>query len=161
MTIAVGDRLPDVTFHVMQDGKVTEMTTKQVFAGKKVALFAVPGAYTPTCHLKHLPGFIANVDAFKKKGVATVACTAVNDAFVLGQWAKDTGADGRILMLGDGSATFAKAIGLGLDLDKGGLGMRSQRYAMLVDDGVVKVLNVEPKAGEAVASGAEALLAAI
>lgn len=143
MTIKVGDRLPDAIFTVMGPEGPKSIKTSDVFAGKKVALFAVPGAYTPTCHKEHLPGFLAHLDELTKKGVDTVACTAVNDIFVLDYWAKDTGSMDKILMLADGSANFAKAIGLEIDLTGRGMGMRSKRYAMLVDDGVVKVLNVE------------------
>ncbi len=158
MTIAVGQKLPVATFGTMQDGKPEELTTDQVFAGKHVAVFAVPGAYTPTCHLKHLPGFVANAKTFRDKGLDTIACISVNDVFVLGQWCKDTGADGTILMLADGSGDFTRAIGMELDLSGDGLGLRSKRYAMLVRNGVVEALNVEENAGVAVASSAEALL---
>ena len=143
MTIKVGDRLPETAFTVMGPDGPAPRTTAEVFAGKKVALFAVPGAYTPTCHKQHLPGFIDREAELKGKGVDTIACTAVNDVFVLTHWAKDCGADGKVLMLADGSADFAKKIGLDIDLTARGLGVRSKRYAMLVDDGVVKVLNVE------------------
>jgi peroxiredoxin len=143
MTIKIGDKLPDATFMVMGADGPTKKTTAEVFAGKKVALFAVPGAYTPTCHQQHMPGFVSRVDELKAKGIDTIACTAVNDIFVLTQFAKDTGATGKILMLADGNGDFAKAIGLDIDLAGFGLGLRSKRYAMLVDDGVVKVLNVE------------------
>jgi glutaredoxin/glutathione-dependent peroxiredoxin len=119
------------------------ITTAEVFKGKKVAMFAVPGAYTPTCHKQHMPGFVERAAEIKAKGVDAVVCTAVNDIFVLSQWAKDTGADGKILMLADGSADFAKLTGLEIDLISRGLGIRSKRYAMLVEDGVVKALNVE------------------
>jgi peroxiredoxin len=143
MTIKVGDRLPDAKFTVMGANGPEPKTVKDVFAGKKVALFAVPGAYTPTCTKSHLPGFVDRVGELKGKGIDAIACTAVNDIFVLTNWAKDTGATGKIEMLADGSGDFAKAIGLDLDLSGFGLGLRSKRYAMLVDDGVVKVLNVE------------------
>jgi peroxiredoxin len=160
MAIAVGEKLPEATFGVMRDGKSGKMTTGEIFKGKRVALFAVPGAYTPTCHMKHMPGFIANADAFKRKGIE-IACVSVNDAYVMGQWGKDTGAEAQgILMLADGSGAFTKAIGLDLDLDKHGLGLRSQRYAMLVNDGVVEVLNIEENSGEAETSSADNLLAA-
>ncbi|MEZ5775570.1 MAG: peroxiredoxin [Hyphomicrobiaceae bacterium] len=161
MTIAVGERLPDQTFKIMKGGQPADVRTSAIFAGRTVALFAVPGAYTPTCHLKHLPGFLANVDAFKQKGVDEVACTSVNDIFVLTQWAKDTGSDGRILMLADGGGAFAKAIGMDLDLGAFGLGLRSKRYAMLVKDGVVAALNIEENAGVADVSSAERLLEAL
>jgi peroxiredoxin len=143
MTIKIGDRLPDAKFTVMGSDGPAAKTVADVFAGKKVALFAVPGAYTPTCTNDHMPGFVNRVDEFKAKGIDAVACTAVNDVFVLTNWAKDTGAAGKIVMLADGSGDFAKAIGLDIDLSNFGLGLRSKRYAMLVDDGVVKALNVE------------------
>ena len=143
MTIKVGDRLPEAKFTVMGPNGPKPVTTEEVFKGKKVALFAVPGAYTPTCHQQHMPGFVARYDELKRKGVDTVACTAVNDIFVLDHWAKDSAGTGKILMLADGNAEFAKKIGLDIDLSGFGLGTRSKRYAMLVDDGMVKVLNVE------------------
>lgn len=143
MTIKVGDRIPDSKFTVMGPEGPAARTTGDVFTGRKVALFAVPGAYTPTCHKNHMPGFVDRVDELKKRGVDAVACTAVNDVFVLTNWAKDTGADGKIDMLADGSADFVKALGLEIDLSGFGLGVRSKRYAMLVDDGVVKVLNID------------------
>jgi len=143
MTIKVGDRLPDAGFMVMTAEGPAKRTTGEIFAGKKVALFAVPGAFTPTCQQQHVPGFVARVDELKGKGVDTIACTAVNDVFVLAEFAKTTGADGNILMLADGNGDFAKKIGLDVDLSDFGLGLRSKRYAMLVDDGVVEVLNVE------------------
>lgn len=143
MTIEVGSRLPDATFNVMgADGPKT-VTTAEVFAGKKVALFAVPGAYTPTCHKAHLPGFVERAGELAAKGVDLIACTAVNDIFVLSHWAKDCGAEGKVLMLADGGAEFATKIGLQIDLASRGFGVRSKRYAMMVEDGVVKVLNVE------------------
>lgn len=143
MTIKVGDHLPDGKFTVMGPEGPTPKAVSEVFAGKKVALFAVPGAYTPTCSKSHLPGFVDRTGELKAKGIDTIACTAVNDIFVLTNWAKDTGATGKIEMLADGSGDFAKAIGLDIDLSNFGLGLRSKRYAMLVEDGVVKVLNVE------------------
>lgn len=143
MTIKVGDKLPDAKFVVMGPDGPSEVSTADVFAGKKVALFAVPGAYTPTCHKQHLSGFLDHLGELGAKGVDTVACTAVNDIFVLTHWAKDLGADGKITMLADGSADFAKATGLEIDLTSRAFGVRSKRYAMLVEDGVVKVLNVE------------------
>lgn len=143
MTLNVGDRLPVGKFTVMGPDGPQPKTVDEVFAGKKVAIFAVPGAYTPTCSKSHMPGFVDRVDELKAKGIDTIACTAVNDVFVLTNWAKDMGATGKIEMLADGSGDFAKAIGLEIDLSNFGLGLRSKRYAMLVDDGVVKVLNVE------------------
>ena len=143
MALKVGDRLPDVTFTTMGPDGPKPVSTGEFFGGRKVALFAVPGAYTPTCHAKHMPGFVDRAGELAAKGIDAVACTAVNDVFVLTNWAKDTGAEGKIAMLADGSAVFAKAIGLDMDLTERGLGVRSRRYAMLVEDGVVKVLNVE------------------
>jgi peroxiredoxin len=143
MTIKVGDKLPDSTFMTMgPDGAPKPTQTSEVFAGKKVALFAVPGAYTPTCHRQHMAGFVQNYDELKNK-VDMVACTAVNDVFVLTAWAKESKADGKIKMLADGSADFAKKLGLDIDLTTRGLGVRSRRYSMVVEDGVVKALNVE------------------
>ena len=143
MTIKIGDTLPDTTFTVMTAEGPKPVNSADLFKGKKVALFAVPGAYTPTCHKAHMPGFVDRVAEIKAKGVDEVACTAVNDVFVLSAWGKETGAEGKITMLADGSADFAKALGLEIDLTKHGLGVRSKRYAMLVDNGVVKVLNIE------------------
>ncbi|WP_072369197.1 peroxiredoxin [Hyphomicrobium sp. NDB2Meth4] len=143
MTIKVGDKLPEASFAVMTSEGPAEKTTAEIFAGKKVAMFAVPGAFTPTCQQQHVPGFVARVDELKAKGIDTIACTAVNDIFVLTQFAKETGAEGKILMLADGSADFAKKVGLDIDLSSRGFGVRSKRYSMLVEDGVVKSLNVE------------------
>lgn len=143
MAIKVGDKLPEATFTTMTADGPKPMTTAEVFGGKKVALFAVPGAYTPTCHKQHMPGFVERAEELKKKGFDTVACTAVNDVFVLTNWSKDSQADGKIQMLADGSADFAKKLGLEIDLTARGLGVRSKRYAMAVEDGVVKILNIE------------------
>ncbi|MFO7298174.1 MAG: peroxiredoxin [Pseudomonadota bacterium] len=159
MTIKVGDRLPEATFTIMGPEGPKPVTTSEVFGGKKVALFAVPGAYTPTCHKQHMPGYVANAEEFKNKGFDMIACTAVNDIFVLSQWAKDTGAEGKITMLADGSAEFAKKIGLDIDLTARGLGIRSKRYSMIVEDGVVKVLNVEDAPPQHDKSSASTLLA--
>ena len=161
MAIKVGDKLPDAKFTVMGPEGPTAKSVAEVFTGKKVALFAVPGAYTPTCHKNHMPGFVDRVGELKGKGIDTVACTAVNDIFVLTNWAGDTGADGKIEMLADGSGDFAKAIGLDIDLSAFGLGLRSKRYAMLVDDGVVKVLNIEDSPPQAEKSSAENLCSMI
>ena len=144
MTIKVGDSLPDSTFMTMgPDGTPKPTKTAEIFGGKRVALFAVPGAYTPTCHKQHMAGFVQNYDELKSKKFDVVACTSVNDIFVLTNWAKDSKADGKILMLADGSAEFAKKIGLEIDLGARGLGTRSKRYSMVVEDGVVKALNLE------------------
>jgi peroxiredoxin len=161
MTITIGDRLPDATFRVLGPEGPKPVATSEVFAGKKVVLFAVPGAFTPTCHLKHLPGFIKNIDAFKAKGVDTVACVAVNDPFVLGAWEEASGGKGKVLFLSDGNAEFTKKLGLEFDGSGLGLGTRSKRYAMLVQDGVVKALNIEGSPGVAEESTAEKLLEAL
>src|SRR5215813_89927 len=158
MAIKVGDRLPNASFTVMTADGPKPKTTDEIFKGKKVVLFAVPGAFTPTCHKNHLPGFLQNADAIKAKGIDTIAVTGVNDVFVMDAWKRDTKAEGKIEFLADGSAEFAKAMGLSVDLGARGLGTRSQRYAMLVEDGVVKKLNVEDAPGKADVSGAENLL---
>jgi len=158
MTIAIGDRLPDATFRVMGPDGVKTLGTSDVFGGKKVVLFAVPGAFTPTCHLKHLPGFIESADEFKQLGIDTVACVAVNDPFVLGAWADASGGKGKVLFLSDGNAEFTKQIGMDFDGSGVGLGIRSKRYAALVEDGVVKALNVEDSPGVAVESTAARIL---
>jgi peroxiredoxin len=148
MTIKVGERLPEATFRIMgPEGTPKAATTAEVFGGKKVALFAVPGAYTPTCHKQHMAGFVQNYDDLKSKKFDVVACTAVNDIFVLTNWAKDSKADGKILMLADGSAEFAKKVGLDVDRGEAGMGVRSRRYSMIVDNGVVTSLNVDEAPG--------------
>jgi peroxiredoxin len=162
MPIKVGDKLPNATFRVMTaEGPNKPKTTDDVFKGKKVALFAVPGAFTPTCNNLHIPSFLNNIDAFKAKGVATIAVTGVNDAFVMEAWKKATNAVGKIDFLADGNAEFAKAIDMAFDGSGNGLGTRSRRYSMLVDDGVVKVLNIEDAPGKCDISGGQALLAQI
>lgn len=161
MSIKVGDRLPEAKFTVMGADGPEPRTTEEVFAGRKVALFAVPGAYTPTCHKQHMPGFIERVDELKGRGIDTIACTAANDIFVLTSWASDTGATDKVQMLADGNADFAKAIGLDVDLSAFGLGTRSKRYAMLVEDGVVKVLNVEDAPSQHDKASATTLCSAI
>lgn len=160
--LSVGDKLPsDVTLNYFDgEGNMQEITVGDLTKGKKVVMFAVPGAFTPTCSLKHLPGFIERADELKGKGVDTIACISVNDAFVMDAWGKSVGADGKVLMLADGSAVFAKAIGAELDLNDKGLGMRSRRYAMLVDDSVVKVLNME-EGGAFTVSSADDILNAL
>jgi len=137
-----------------------EISTDEVFAGKKVVLFALPGAFTPTCSAKHLPGFVEQAAAIKAKGVDTIACLSVNDPFVMGAWGKDQGVGDKVLMLADGSGDFTKAVGLELDLAGRGFGLRSQRYAMIVDDGVVTTLNVEDS-GAFLVSSADAILEAL
>ena len=158
MTIKPGDKLPEAAFRIMSpDGPVIR-TTDDVFKGKRVVLFAVPGAFTPTCHKNHLPGFVTNADAIKAKGISEIIVTAVNDVFVMDAWKKASSADGTVEFLSDGNADFAKAIGLDLDASGNGLGTRSKRYSMIVDDGVVKSLNIEEAPGKADLSGAENLL---
>ena len=158
MAIKVGDRLPSATFTTMTAEGPKPQTTDDIFKGKKVVLFAVPGAFTPTCDKNHLPGFVTNADKIKGKGIDTIAVTGVNDVFVMNAWKKASGAEGKVEFLADGSANFAKALGLSIDLGERGLGTRSQRYSMVVDDGVVKALNVEDAPGKADISGAENLL---
>ena len=158
MTIKVGDRLPSVTLRQVTPEGPKEVASEDFFRGKKVALFAVPGAFTPACSQRHLPGFVDHAADIKAKGVDEVACVAVNDAAVMGAWGKSQKTEGKVTMLADGSGEFAKALGLDLDLTKGGLGIRSKRYAMLVDNGVVKSLAVEAQPGQVEASSAEALL---
>jgi glutaredoxin/glutathione-dependent peroxiredoxin len=157
MPIKVGDRLPNAKFRVMTSEGPAWKTTDDVFKGKKVALFAVPGAYTGTCHKMHMPTIVQNVDAIKGKGVHQVAVTAVNDVFVMDAWKKATAAD-KVEFLADGNGEFAKAIDLTFDGSGNGLGTRSKRYSMLVDDGVVKSLNIEESPGKVEVSGGDALL---
>ncbi len=161
MTIKVGDRLPDATFKVNRGNDLIDMSTADLTAGKKVVLFAVPGAFTPTCHAKHMPSYLEHYDALKAKGVDTIACVAVNDPFVLAEWAKSTGCGDKIVLLSDGNAEFTKAIGLDFDGSGFKLGTRSMRYAMVVDDGVVKTLAVEEAPPVMEVSGADKILAAL
>lgn len=157
MTIKVGDKIPSVKLkHMTKDGP-KDITTDEIFGGKKVALFALPGAFTPTCSAKHLPGFVQNADQIKSKGVGTIACLSVNDAFVMDAWGKNQNVGDKVLMLADGSADFTKALGLELDLTPNGMGLRSRRYSMVVDNGVVQHLNVE-KPGAFEVSNAETIL---
>ena len=158
MTIKVGDRIPSATLNVIRDG-VQSVGTDEIFKGKKVVLFSVPGAFTPTCSEKHLPGFVEHYQEFRKRGVEVV-CMAVNDAFVMKAWAKDRGVPEGLLMLADGNGDFAKSLGLEMDASKFGMGMRSKRFALYVEDGVVKQVHVEAP-GEFKVSSAEAMLAAV
>jgi len=157
MTIKIGDKLPQAEFTTMTADGQQKLSTDNIFAGRKVVLFAVPGAFTPTCSMNHLPGFVQNIAAIKAKGVDAVACVAVNDVFVMDAWGKSSGANGGIMMLADGNGDFARALGLEFDLTQAGLGKRSKRYSMIVDNGVVKALNVEDKPGVNV-SGADTVL---
>jgi glutaredoxin/glutathione-dependent peroxiredoxin len=160
MTIKVGDKIPSVTLRYLTPEGPKAVSSDEFFAGKKVALFAVPGAYTRTCSQRHLPGYVAHAAEIKAKGVDTIACIAVNDPFVMGAWGKEHQADDKIVMLGDGSGDFARAVGLELDRMKEGMGIRSQRYSMLVDNGVVRALHVEAP-GQFDVSSAEAMLKAL
>ena len=157
MAVKVGDRVPSVTLHYLGKEGMQSVSSDEFFKGKKVALFALPGAYTRTCSSRHLPGYVQNAAALKQKGVDTIACLSVNDAFVMDAWGKEHGADDKVVMLGDGSCEFTKAMGLSVDRISAGMGMRSQRYSMIVDDGVIKELHVEPS-GEYGVSSAEAML---
>lgn len=161
MTIKVGDKIPNATLRQVTEDGVKPVTTEEFFNGRKVVLFGLPGAFTPTCHKNHLPGFIAEEAKFKAKGVDEIAMTSVNDHFVLGAWAKATGSAGHVTFLADGNAEFAHALGLEFDAAMGGLGVRSKRYSMLVEDGVVMQLNVEESPGKADLSGATHLLGQI
>ena len=157
MSIKIGDKLPEATFMCPTADGPAPQSTNDIFAGKTVALFAVPGAFTPTCSAKHLPSFRDAAQALQAKGVDGIACLSVNDVFVMGEWGKASGAEGKIQMLADGNGAFTKAIGLELDASGFGMGARSQRYAMLVENGVVKQLNVED-GGAYEVSSAEYLL---
>ncbi len=157
MTIKPGDRIPHAEFITRTADGEQKLATDVVFAGRKVVLFGVPGAFTPTCSMNHLPGFLNELAALKAKGADMIACTSVNDVYVMDAWAKATGADGKITMLADGNGEFARAIGLNVDRTKSGMGERSRRYSMIVDNGVVRTLNVEDKPGINV-SGADTIL---
>jgi peroxiredoxin len=155
--IQVGDKIPSVTLKVMQGGQMKDLGTDAIFAGKKVVLFAVPGAFTPTCSAKHLPGFIEKADEIRARGVDTIACVSVNDAFVMDAWGRDRGAGDKVLMLADGNGDLARALGLDFDGSGIGFGLRSQRYALVAQDGVVRTLAVE-KPMKFEVSSAEAIL---
>ena len=160
MTIQVGDKIPDITLTTMTAEGPAPVTSADLFGGKKGVLFAVPGAFTPTCSAKHLPGFVGNADAIKAKGVDTVACLSVNDPFVMGAWGKDQNVGSNVMMLADGAAAFNTAMGLDWDLSAKGLGVRSQRYVMVIDDGTVTHLAVE-EAGAFDVSSAESVLSVL
>src|SRR6185312_617280 len=158
MTIKAGDRIPSATLNVIRDG-VQSVSTDELFKGKKAVLFSVPGAFTPTCSEKHLPGFVEHYQEFRKRGIEVI-CMAVNDAFVMKAWARDRHVPDGLLMLADGNGDFAKSLGLEMDASKFGMGMRSKRFALYVEDGVVKQVHVEAP-GEFKVSSAEAMLAAV
>jgi glutaredoxin/glutathione-dependent peroxiredoxin len=153
MALKVGDKVPSVTLRYVTPEGVKAVSAEEFFAGKKVALFAVPGAYTRTCSSRHLPSYVTNAAALKAKGINEIACLSVNDAFVMNAWGKEHGADDKIVMLGDGSCEFTEAMGLTNDRREAGMGMRSQRYSMIVDNGVIKELNVEPSGEYGISSG--------
>lgn len=157
MTIKVGDKLPEATFRVMKDGKPADLSVSDLTKGKKVALFAVPGAFTPTCSARHLPGYKEKAAEMRAKGVDAIACVAVNDVFVMNAWGKDQQVGDDVLMLSDGNGDFARALGLEMNASGFGMGSRSQRYSMIVEDGVVKQLNVE-KPGEFNVSSADFMM---
>ena len=157
MAIQVGDKIPATTFRYVSPEGPKEMSSDELFRGKKVVLFAVPGAFTPACSQRHLPGYVDKAAELKAKGVDTIACLSANDHFVMNAWGKEHSADGKVTMLGDGSCELTQALGLTVDRTEAGMGIRSQRYSMVVEDGVVKELNVEPS-GEYGVSSAEAML---
>ena len=152
MTINVGDRIPSATLLKATAEGPQPVDTESFFAGRKIALFAVPGAFTPTCSARHLPGFVDRAEELKGKGVDEIACVSVNDAFVLQAWARDAGAEGKVTMLADGNGEFSKALGLTMDASKFGMGTRAQRFSAIVEDGVVKQLNVEEPGAFSVSS---------
>jgi peroxiredoxin len=151
--IKVGDKIPSTTVREVKEEGVQEVTTDEFFKGKRVALFAVPGAFTSTCSVKHLPSFVNNAEALKKKGIDAVACTAVNDAAVMRAWGENGHAAGKVTMLADGNGDFARALGVEADMTKAGMGKRSRRYSMLVENGVVKQFNLEEPGAFGVSSG--------
>ena len=157
MAIKVGDTIPSIDLMTMTADGPSCISTDDIFSGKKIAFFGLPGAFTPTCSAKHLPGFVQNADALKAKGIDTIVCLAVNDAFVMGAWGQDQNVDDRVMMVADGSAAFTKATGLGLDLAKRGLGLRCQLFSMVVVDGVVQSLHIDP-AGSFEDTSAEKML---
>jgi peroxiredoxin len=157
MTIGIGDTLPAGKFKTMGEGGPQELTTAQLFDGKRVLLVSVPGAFTPTCHARHLPGYIAQAEELKKHGIDTVACMAVNDVHVMNAWGKATGADGKVLMLADGSGEYVRALGLEQDLSATGMGLRGRRFALVAKNGVVEQLNIEAP-GKFAVSGADSML---
>jgi len=160
MAVKEGDKVPSAKLKVKTSDGIKDVNTDEYFKGKKVVLFALPGAFTPTCSAKHVPGFVQNYDQLKQKGVDKIACVSVNDAFVMEAWGRDQKCDSKVDMLADGNADFTKAMGLELDARGNGMGIRSRRYAMVVDDGVIKKLNVE-EPGAFDVSSAESMLKAL
>jgi glutaredoxin/glutathione-dependent peroxiredoxin len=158
MTISIGENLPQATFKTMTADGAKNITTDEIFAGKKVVLFGVPGAFTPTCSNDHLPGYLENYDAIIGRGIDTIAVVAVNDHHVMGAWARFSGGEGKLLFLADGNGDFVRAAGLEADMSAGGMGVRARRFSMIVDNGKVTALNIEGKPGQAVDSGAAKIL---
>lgn len=161
MALSAGEKLPNATLTIMTDEGPAPFELSSLTSGKKVVIFGVPGAFTPTCHGNHLPGFLDNLEAFKAKGIDEIAVVSVNDVFVMDQWATDTGGAGKIHYLSDGACAYTKSIGMEIDLSDYGMGFRSKRYSMLVEDGTVTVLNIEDAPSTATQSGAAALLEAL
>ena len=159
MAIKTGDRIPNISLSTMTADGPKDISTDEIFSGKKVLMFALPGAFTPTCNMAHLPGYVVNHDAIKEKGVDTIVCLAVNDPFVMGAWGQAQNVEDNILMLSDGSASLTEALGLELDLTARNFGIRSQRYALIAEDGVITHLNVESSGPELKVSDAETMMA--
>lgn len=157
MTIKIGDKIPSATLMQMKGGAPQPLKTDDLFSGKKVVVFALPGAFTPTCSAKHLPGFVQKADEIRKHGVDAIACISVNDAFVMGAWGEQQGAGDKVLMLADGNGDFTRALGLEMDASRFGMGRRSQRFSMIVDNGVVKHLNIEEPGAFSVSSAEHVL----
>lgn len=157
MTISIGQKLPEITFKTPGDDGPANITTSELFAGKKAILIGLPGAFTPTCSMNHVPGYLENLETFKSKGVDTIAVVSVNDVFVMAAWAKHTKGEGKIVFLADGNGEFARAIGMDNDFSAAGMGLRSKRYSMLVEDGVVKSVNEETGRGVDVSGAAHML----
>ena len=158
MSIQPGDKIPSAQLMHLTDAGPTPITTEELFGGKNVAIFALPGAFTPTCSNQHLPGFIEKSEELRGKGIDTIVCLSVNDAFVMGAWGKQQGASGKVMMVGDGNGELTEKLGLSMDGSGFGMGLRSPRYSMIVRDGVVETLNVESNPGQAVDSGVDNLL---
>lgn len=160
MSIQVGDKIPSLSLQQKTDDDVTDISTEEIFTAKKVVLFALPGAYTPTCSAAHLPGYVVKADELKEKGIDSIVCLSVNDAHVMKAWGDDQNVEDRVLMIADGSAHFTRAVGLEVDLSSRGMGLRSQRYAIVVNDGIVELLNLEAP-GKFEVSDAETILSSL
>ena len=158
MVIAVGDKFPDSSFKIMSKDGPADITSEEILSNRKVVLFAVPGAFTPTCHLNHLPGFLENLETIKSKGVDDVYVLSVNDVWVMNEWSKSTKGKDKIGFLSDGSAAVTKALGMDMDASPAGMGIRSMRYSMIIENGIVKTLNIEVQRGAAIVSGSATIL---